>query len=136
MISVIQRAVIGVGCGVQAVLDPYRYDCVAYSTEATTSAAQLDKIRQKVSKTEEGRLLLEQKPSINTNTVDLEALKDSFSTINLISIINQKRLLRIFLNIAFCLKILNNPILLFEETLKEFTGRFTRKRIRYYARSM
>ena len=83
---------LGVGCGVQAVLDPYRYDCVAYSTEATTSAAQLNKIRQKISKTEEGRLLLEQKPSINTNTVDLEALKDSFSTINLISIINQKRL--------------------------------------------
>ena len=133
----IQRAVLGVGCGVQAVLDPYRYDCVAYSTEATTSAAQLDKIRQKVSKTEEGRLLLEQKPSINTNTVDLEALKDSFSTINLISIINQKRLhSEFFFSIVFCLKILNFPILLFEETFKEFTERFTRKRIRYYARSM
>ena len=112
------------GCGVQAVLDPYRYDCVAYSTEATTTAAQLDKIKKKISETEEGRLLLEQKPSINTNTVDLEALKDSFLCINLISIIKWHFVKKKFFN------------LISEGTLKGFTKRFTRERIRFYARSM
>ena len=59
-------------------LDPYRYDCVAYSTEATTSTSQLTKLREQIAKTEEGQLLLQEKPTINSNTVDLECLQEGF----------------------------------------------------------
>ena len=39
-LSIVQRSILAVGCGVQAVLDPYRYDCVAYSAEASTPPCQ------------------------------------------------------------------------------------------------
>ena len=74
-LSVLQRTILGVGCSIQAVRDPYRYDCVAYATEATTAPCQLKSLREKIAKTEEGRRVLAEKPLISSNTLDFEVLR-------------------------------------------------------------
>ena len=73
-LSIVQRTVLAVGCGAQAIIDPYRYDCVAYAAEATTPPCVLSKLADKMKNTEEGRLILKDKPNIHSSEIDLEYL--------------------------------------------------------------
>ena len=74
-LSIIQRSILTVGCGVVAVTNPYRYDCVAYATEATAAPCQLTRLSQRIQQTAEGQTVLQEKPNIHSSTVDLDALK-------------------------------------------------------------
>ena len=73
-LSIVQRSILAVGCGVQAVLDPYRYDCVAYSAEASTPPFQLTSLADRISRTDEGKRVLNEKPNIHSNDIDLDYL--------------------------------------------------------------
>ena len=73
-LSIVQRSILAVGCGVQAVLDPYRYDCVAYSAEASTPPCQLTSLADRISRTDEGKRVLNEKPNIHSNDIDLDYL--------------------------------------------------------------
>lgn len=74
-ISEFQRALLAIGASISALLDPKRHDMIACLGE-TTGVEALKKIYEKMSKTEEGRVILDEKPRINTKTVNFEILKE------------------------------------------------------------
>jgi len=73
-INAVQRAVLSVGAAVAAITDPRRHDMVATLGE-TTGRRALVRIRDSMRSSEEGRLILSQRPRINTSTLDWVALR-------------------------------------------------------------
>lgn len=73
-ISEFQRALLAIGASITALMDPHRHDSIA-SLGETTGVAALKKIYEKMSKSDEGRALLFDKPRINTKTVCFDTLK-------------------------------------------------------------
>lgn len=73
-ISEFQRALLAIGASITALLDPHRHDSIACLGE-TTGVEALKKIYEKMSKSDEGRELLWEKPRINTTTVCFDKLK-------------------------------------------------------------
>ena len=51
-----------------------RYDCVAYAAEATTLPCQLEALRKRMEKSEEGKLVLSTRPNIHSDEIDLDQL--------------------------------------------------------------
>lgn len=73
-ISQFQRALLAVGSSISAILDPRRHDMIACLGE-TTGVEALKTIYEKMQACDEGRQILDDKPRINTKTVNLEELK-------------------------------------------------------------
>lgn len=72
--SVLQRIVLGLGSSVLALTDPWRADMVAVNGEVTGGAA-LKHLRDKMMADTEGKMVLENRPRINTTTVDFDRLR-------------------------------------------------------------
>ncbi|XP_055623050.1 uncharacterized protein LOC129766507 [Toxorhynchites rutilus septentrionalis] len=76
-----QKVLLGVGSALAALIDPRRHDMIACLGETTGVSALQDICRQMLN-SEEGRQILMEKPRVNTQTINLEALKklpeDSF----------------------------------------------------------
>ena len=51
-----------------------RYDCVAYSAEASTPPCQLTSLADRMSRTDEGKRILNDKPNIHSEDIDLDYL--------------------------------------------------------------
>ena len=51
-----------------------RYDCVAYSAEATTPPCQLTSLAERISRTDEGKRILNDQPNIHSDDIDLDYL--------------------------------------------------------------
>ncbi|XP_058828029.1 uncharacterized protein LOC131687946 [Topomyia yanbarensis] len=69
-----QRIILSAGSSIAALVNPRRHDMIACLGE-TTGVSALESMHQQMLSSEEGRLVLIEKPRINTKTVDLEALK-------------------------------------------------------------
>lgn len=73
-LSFIQRSVLSVGAAAAALMDPHRHDMVATLGETTGHRALL-KMLESMKGDEEGRRVLQERPCINSSTVDLAALR-------------------------------------------------------------
>lgn len=69
-----QKILLTVGSSIAALLDPKRQDMIACLGE-TTGEDALQKILQIMQESEEGKVILQEKPRINTKTVNLDELK-------------------------------------------------------------
>jgi len=69
-----QKMVLGVGSSLMGLSDPYRADMVAVSGEVTGKNA-LSYMHSRMKANPEGRLILKDRPTINTQTVDFDHLK-------------------------------------------------------------
>ncbi|XP_053686688.1 uncharacterized protein LOC128736233 [Sabethes cyaneus] len=69
-----QKLFLITGSSIAAILNPRRHDMIACLGE-TTGAGVAENIRQQMLSSTEGRLVLAEKPRINTRTVDMTALK-------------------------------------------------------------
>ncbi|XP_020292198.1 UDP-sugar transporter UST74c-like, partial [Pseudomyrmex gracilis] len=74
-LSLLQRAILTVGSATLSLTNPFRGDMIACLGE-TTGANALAHCHQQMKSTAEGQRILEQKPRVNTSTVDLSYLKD------------------------------------------------------------
>ncbi|XP_053956643.1 ubiquinone biosynthesis protein COQ4 homolog, mitochondrial [Anastrepha ludens] len=72
--SPFQKVFLSVGSSIAALVDPRRNDMIAALGETTGEAALLN-ILQSMQATAEGKRILQQKPRINTRTVDIERLR-------------------------------------------------------------
>jgi len=73
-ISGFQKTILAAGSSIAALLDPRRHDMIACLGE-TTGKDALIKILNTMKSTDEGVQILEEKPRINTKTVDLTQLE-------------------------------------------------------------
>lgn len=73
-VSEFQRLLLTAGSSIAALLDPRRHDMIACLGE-TTGENALCSILQDMKASEEGQLILKEKPRINTKTVNLNDLK-------------------------------------------------------------
>ncbi|GAB6021954.1 hypothetical protein CHUAL_006115 [Chamberlinius hualienensis] len=71
--SLFQKILLAAGSGAMSLFDPTRDDMIAIFGETTGSAAA-SRMRQKMLRHDEGRLILEEKPRLNTTTVDFNYL--------------------------------------------------------------
>lgn len=69
-----QKFLLGLGSGMVSLADPSRGDMIAVMGESTGTCA-LQYVYGEMSKSEEGRAILKEKPRINSSTIDLEKLK-------------------------------------------------------------
>ncbi|XP_013116581.2 ubiquinone biosynthesis protein COQ4 homolog, mitochondrial [Stomoxys calcitrans] len=69
-----QRLLLSAGSSIAALVDPRRHDMIACLGE-TTGEHALQDILHTMKSTEEGQRILQQKPRINTRTVNLETLR-------------------------------------------------------------
>ncbi|KAL3284266.1 hypothetical protein HHI36_018428 [Cryptolaemus montrouzieri] len=69
-----QRVLLSIGSAAVAVMNPYRADMVACLGE-TTGGYALEYITSQMEKSEEGSQILEEKPRINSRTLDLDRLR-------------------------------------------------------------
>ena len=69
-----QKAVLAIGSSLMAIYDPYRADMVAVSGEVMGQNA-LESMYSKMKLSREGRMILKDRPSINSKTVDFDLLK-------------------------------------------------------------
>ena len=75
--SALQKTILALGSSVIGLSDPWRSDMVAVSGEVTAGSFQaLAKIRARMASTPEGRLILEHRPRISSQTVDLAQLRN------------------------------------------------------------
>lgn len=70
-----QRIILAAGSSIAALVDPRRHDMIACLGE-TTGAEALNKILSAMKSSEEGQQILNEKPRINTRTVNLKELKE------------------------------------------------------------
>ncbi|XP_001649247.2 ubiquinone biosynthesis protein COQ4 homolog, mitochondrial [Aedes aegypti] len=70
----LQRVILSAGSSIAALVDPRRHDMIACLGE-TTGVPALENIRNQMRNSDEGRQILEDKPRINTRTVNMDALK-------------------------------------------------------------
>jgi ubiquinone biosynthesis protein Coq4 len=70
-----QKMCLSIGSSVAALVDPYRDDMVAVLGE-TTGHTALERIYRKMMESDEGRAILEDKPIINSHSVDYERLEN------------------------------------------------------------
>lgn len=73
-VSGFQKVLLSAGSSIAALLDPRRQDMIACLGE-TTGEKALEKILDQMRQSEEGRIILKEKPRINTKTVNLAELK-------------------------------------------------------------
>jgi ubiquinone biosynthesis protein COQ4 len=73
-ISDLQRTILAIGSSISSIIDPRRHDMIAALGE-TTGVETLKKLYDGMYNCEEGRRILNDKPRINTKTVDFELLK-------------------------------------------------------------
>lgn len=73
-ISDLQRTILAIGSSISSILDPRRHDMIAALGE-TTGVEALKKIYDGMYNSEEGRRILNDKPRINSKTVNLDELK-------------------------------------------------------------
>ncbi len=71
--SLVQKAVLGAGSALAALLDPWRADMVAVNGEVTGGLA-LAAMRKRMASDPEGAAILADRPRINTSTVDFSSL--------------------------------------------------------------
>ncbi|XP_066569412.1 ubiquinone biosynthesis protein COQ4 homolog, mitochondrial isoform X2 [Amia ocellicauda] len=71
--SPLQKALLAVGSGVAALLDPYRHDSVAVLGE-TTGQLALRSLRDQMKRDPEGQSILQERPRIRLSTLDMSAL--------------------------------------------------------------
>lgn len=69
-----QKVIISLGSAFAAITDPFRDDMVAVFGE-TTGAPAFRELHKIMSNDEEGRLILRERPRVNTSTVDMDYLK-------------------------------------------------------------
>lgn len=69
----LQRVLLAAGSSLTAIVDPYRHDMVADFGE-TTGHQALGWMRKKMLETEEGRAVLEERPRLNSKSVNYEQL--------------------------------------------------------------
>lgn len=72
--SRLQKLLLGVGSGLISISNPSRGDMIAVMGE-TTGLSSLEYMKSQMLESEEGRRILEDKPRINSATVDLDKLK-------------------------------------------------------------
>ncbi|XP_073841934.1 coenzyme Q4 [Musca autumnalis] len=73
-INSFQRILLGAGSSIAALVDPRRHDMIA-SLGETTGEHALQQILHTMRASDEGQRILQQKPRINTRTVNLERLR-------------------------------------------------------------
>lgn len=73
-LTTLQRYILGFGSSLAALRDPRRHDMIAALGE-TTGAGALRRQHDLLLASEEGRLILAEKPRINTKTIDLNQLR-------------------------------------------------------------
>lgn len=73
-LSVLQRVALSAGAAVISLANPFRGDMIACLGETTGRGALIHCLQQMQS-TSEGQRILDQRPRINTSTIDLSALK-------------------------------------------------------------
>lgn len=74
-LTLLQRALLTVGSAAVSFMDPYRHDMIACLGE-TTGERALAYCLEKMKSTDEGQRILEEKPRINSQTVDLSYLQN------------------------------------------------------------
>jgi len=70
----LQKLLLAIGSGVGAIVDPYRHDLVADFGEAT-GYKSLQWISTRMKSSEEGRMILEDKPRLHSRSVDYKKLE-------------------------------------------------------------
>lgn len=70
-----QKFLLGLGSGMVSISDPSRGDMIAAMGESTGTCA-IEHMYSEMYQSDEGRAILEEKPRINSSTVDLERLKN------------------------------------------------------------
>uniref|UniRef100_H2Y7F8 Ubiquinone biosynthesis protein COQ4 homolog, mitochondrial n=1 Tax=Ciona savignyi TaxID=51511 RepID=H2Y7F8_CIOSA len=73
-ISAFSRLLLGTSSAITALRNPYRDDMVAVCSE-TTACKALEYMQDKMQNNSTGRRILDEKPRINTSTVDLKLLR-------------------------------------------------------------
>lgn len=73
-VSDIQRFILSAGSSIAALVDPRRHDMIACLGE-TTGREALQNMQYYMKNSEEGQLILEEKPRINTRTINMTALQ-------------------------------------------------------------
>lgn len=73
--SMLQKSILAVGSSVVGLSNPWRADMVAVSGEVTGSLVALGRMRSRMEETAEGRSVLDDRPQINTQTVDFDRLR-------------------------------------------------------------
>ncbi|XP_054164206.1 ubiquinone biosynthesis protein COQ4 homolog, mitochondrial-like [Oppia nitens] len=71
--TVTQKVLLSVGSAIAAITDPYRDDMIAVFGE-TTGYLALQKMHKQMLSDDEGRQILEDKPRINSTTIDIDRL--------------------------------------------------------------
>ncbi|KAI1305352.1 Ubiquinone biosynthesis protein COQ4 -like protein, mitochondrial [Halotydeus destructor] len=71
--TMFQKSLLTIGSAVAAITDPYRDDMVAVLGE-TTGHRALSELYRKMSENDEGCRILQDRPTINTNIIDYDAL--------------------------------------------------------------
>jgi ubiquinone biosynthesis protein Coq4 len=71
----LQKLILAAGSSLMSLADPWRHDMVAVSAE-TTGHYALMRMMQKMRSSDEGRQILDEKPVINTTTVNFDQLRD------------------------------------------------------------
>lgn len=74
-LSLLQRGLLALGSASISITNPYRGDMIACLGE-TTGESALEHCQREMMSSEEGRRILTEKPRINTQTVDLDYLKN------------------------------------------------------------
>lgn len=69
-----QKVILSIGSSLASLLDPTRHDMIACLGE-TTGHTALENILQTMKSNKEGKSILEEKPRINTKTIDLDKLR-------------------------------------------------------------
>jgi len=72
-LNALENAILAVGSGVMALVDPRRGDMVAAMGE-TTAGSSLERLRDTMLESAEGRQILKDRPRVNSNTVDMDKL--------------------------------------------------------------
>uniref|UniRef100_A0A8C4R2Z7 Ubiquinone biosynthesis protein COQ4 homolog, mitochondrial n=1 Tax=Eptatretus burgeri TaxID=7764 RepID=A0A8C4R2Z7_EPTBU len=72
--SALQKATLAVGSAVMSLYNPYRHDMVAVFGEVTGGSA-LSRLHQKMLRDPEGRLILQERPRINSSLLDIPRLR-------------------------------------------------------------
>ncbi|CAG2116323.1 unnamed protein product [Medioppia subpectinata] len=71
--TITQKVLLSLGSGIASITDPYRHDMVAVFGE-TTGHLALEKLYDRMRNDSEGQQILEDKPRINSTTIDIERL--------------------------------------------------------------
>lgn len=73
-ISDLQRTILAIGSSLSSIIDPRRHDMIAALGE-TTGVETLKKLHDSMFNCEEGRRILNDKPRVNTKTINLDELR-------------------------------------------------------------